>query len=335
MFVLLLLVSGATPACGQHQLEFHVAPLYGFHFGDTRFDLQFNYLRPDSSIGIGKSELVFPLDVTQAGFEIGFRSVQNNHSVLTAGVRLVFSVSDPAGKMTDRDWIGDSFSMFEFSSTESTADGNMVSIEFEVTRLLTAGPGWELAGLVGLEYQHIKQQIVDLKGWQYDIDQVVLLERPDQLDSLQRFYFDVEVLAGTYEVRFFRPQIGLVPRFQSGSFSAVLQAAICPLLHVRDIDDHVLRYFQIRTEGKGFGYSGRLAFKYESSGQKKFRTYGSLIGEFTKAAADVSGYREYYANCENDPDDPDDDIMAGTWFPEEHEITSTQYGVRILVGLRF
>jgi len=334
--ILVGVICPTIESSAQTTYEFRVAPVVGLSGGDTRFELKFPYLRPDSSLGMGESELVFPLDYKQVGFKFEFRALRSNRSIWEAGVRIALSVGDPKGDMTDRDWVNPGFGMLEFSSTNSAVDGSMAMLGVDVSRLLTASGHWELAGCLGFEYQLIKQRMVDLRGWQYDIDQVVLLEESGQVDSLTRYIIEEEILAGTYEVRYFRPQVGLMPRFVAGAWSIGLRAMISPLLQVRDIDDHVLRGFQMRTSGRGFGYSGQVKIVYEGRSDGISDLYCSLVGEFAQASADVSGFREFYADCENDPSDPDDDIPSGTvWFGEIHHVTSTQYGLHFSVGLRF
>ena len=315
----LLLPAGGVS--GQSGHDFRVAPVFGLHFGDTKFDLESQYTRSDSSLGSVRSELVFPLDVSLAGIELVWRKVRDNHPLWTASARLVTAVSEPDGKFTDRDWdLSETIGWYQFSSTASTVDGSLVDLELEITRLLAAGEKRELAAVVGLGYQKIKQKALDLKGSQSWVDSTgwVLYE------------IDYDGLSLTYELRYLRPQIGLIPRFRLGSrVSAELRAVISPFLHAKDIDDHVLRYFQSRTDGKGLGYSGRLALAYESGGRKGLRPFGRLVGEVQHARVKVSGRREYY--CDN----PAEGYLAGEGFPEERTITSLQYGVRLHLGVAF
>jgi len=314
----LLLISGNIGA--QTRYEFSVSPVAGMSFGDTRFDLGFTQVLDDTMVVSGGSELVFPLDVKQAGVEVGFRYLKDTHALWTVNLRLMLHVSDPGSKMTDRDWITLYNYTMDFSSTESTVDGSLTELEFEATRLLVSGRSVELAVLVGLGYQKVKHRMVDLSGWQYVMD----------ADSnLVPYTFYVDDLVGTYEVRYLRPQLGVAPRFLFGSLAAELKMVVSPLLHVKDIDDHVLRYFQIRTDGKGFGYGGRLALVYDVRGRGRTGPFVALSGDWSRAKVDVSGYREYYA------DNPDEGASRGDQFAEEHEVSSTQYGVRFQFGVRF
>jgi hypothetical protein len=223
--------------------------------------------------------------------------------------------------------------MVEFSSTESTAEGSMSMIGVAVKRLLTAKGSWELAGCFGFEYQHIKQKVVDLRGWQFDFREVLLLERPDQVDSLTRYDFDLEIIGGSYEVRFFKPQIGLSPRYISGGWSLGLTGLVHPFLQVRDIDDHLIRGFQIRTSGRGFGYSGQLKIGYDAGKGQKKGLFFTLVGQYEHGAADVKGFRDYYRASGVLGDD--DYIPVGTVWAEKHHVSTTQCGLRLSVGSRF
>lgn len=332
----LVLMSLYIPTSGSAEpteYEFRVAPSVGLISGDTRWELEFPYLRPDSSIGLGRSELVYSLNHILVGFNLEFRARRANRSIWEAEVGLAMNATDPGGDMTDRDWLNPGFGMLEFSSTESAAEGSLAMLGVEVRRLLAAKGRWELLGCIGFEYQVIKQQMVDLRGWQYDLDEVGLLERPEQVDSLTKHVIDDEILAGTYEVRYFRPQIGLMPRYMAGPWSIGLKSVVSPFLQVRDIDDHLLRGFQIKSSGRGFGYAGQLKIAYEAgtastagTGEKAGLRF-SLIGEFKRTSADIRGFRIHYLASP--------DIPAGTVWAEQHKVTSTQYGVRFSLGFRF
>jgi hypothetical protein len=321
--MLLLLVSAGTGLAGDSlRSEISVAPWFGSHFGHTKFALDFEG---------GRSELVFPLDVKQAGLELGYRAMAGNRPVWTASFRIGFDLSTPGKKMTDRDWFDDGYAIQEFSSTESTAEGSIRSIAGEFTYTLLSGKRMDLAVVAGVEYQRIQQDLVGLEGWQWFF--------PDLPETITVITFNEPILAGTYEVRYFRPQIGLMPRFYFGPVTVIAKGVAQPLLHVRDIDDHVQRQFQIRTDGKGFGWGGGLAVEWNESTEQQRRFFGRLSGDVSKTSIDAKGARIYYVDFDyvGDPDDPDDDefIAAGSRFLEEHKISSTQYALRLTVGLRF
>ena len=316
----LIVILGAAQVSAQHTYELTLAPVGGMRFGDTRFELNFTYLLPDSTIGSGGSELIYPLDVKQAGLQLGFTVAQQGHAVWTTDLRMLFAVSDPRSKMVDRDWNESNFGRLVWSNTESTVDGSLSELELEFTRLLFSGKDFELAALLGGSYQKVKQKMIDLSGTQLGVDQD---------GNLVVYQFEDDELAGTYEIRYVRPQVGLVPRFLLGAVTMELKGVVSPLLSAKDIDDHVRRYFQIRTDGRGFGYGGRVALQYQSRGKGKSRLFGCLSGEISTLDIDMSGYREYYA------DNPDEDVVKGTRYAEDHTVKSKQYGVHLALGFSF
>jgi outer membrane protease len=320
MIALAFAAIGAAPTFAQHTTEFTIAPVGGMRFGDTRFELNFDYLLPDSTLGSGGSELIFPLDMPQAGFQLGFKVMQAGHRAWTADARLLFAVSDPRSKMIDEDWDDTDFGRIEWSSTDSTVDGSLSELDVEITRLFVSGKNAELAVLLGGSYQKVKQRMIDISGSQLGVDTE---------GNLVIYEFADDELAGTYEIRYLRPQVGLAPRFLWGSVTLEFKGVVSPLLHAKDIDDHVRRSFQIRTDGKGFGYGGRAALQYESSPTTQTRFFAHLSGEISHAEVDMSGFREYYA------DNPDEGVMRGDLFAEEHTLSSTQYGIHLALGLTF
>lgn len=324
--MLLLLLSAGTGVAGEPEelnYEHSIAPWFGSLFGHTQYELDF---------GVGRSELVFPLDVKQAGLELGYRAMAGDRPVWTLNVRLAFNLGNPGTKMTDRDWVRKSGELVEFSSSKSTAEGSVASIAGEFTHLLYRGEKVDLAAVVGVEYQRIQQDLVDLEGWQWN--------RFGPKPVIIPTYKDDD-LAGTYEVRYFRPQLGLMPRLYLGPVTLMAKGVVSPLLHVRDIDDHVRRHFQIRTDGKGFGWGGGLAVEWNEIAAKQHRMFGRLSGDISKTSIDTKGARIFYAreliDLGEDLDDPSDDVYAevGDRFLEEHKISSTQYAIRLTVGFRF
>jgi len=314
----ILSLSGTTSA--QETYEFSVSPVGGTRSGNTRFEINFNYLSSDSSIGSGGSELVFPLDVTQAGVQFGFRVMRGGHRVWTADLRLLLALTDPGSKMTDEDWDDTYGAKFIWSSTESRVNVSFSELEFEVARTLFTGRTAELAVTGGYNLQKIKQRMTNLSGWQRGFDGE---------GDIVVYRFSDDLLAGTYEIRYFRPQLGLAPRFLWGSVTVELRGMVSPLLYAKDIDDHVRRYFQIRTDGWGFGYGGRATFNFEPRSKAKIKKFFCLTGETFRAKIQTSGYREYYA------DNPDEGVLKGDRFAEEHTVNSTQYGINLAVGFRF
>lgn len=183
--------------------------------------------------------------------------MENGRCLWTGDLKVMFAIGDPGEKMTDVDWITTEGYRWEFSSTESPVDGSATDLEVKGTRLIYSAPRFELAVLFGFSHQKIKQKMIGFEGWQRWYD-----EEGDLYVAVVSY----DQIALTYEVRYERPQIGLVPRVVSGPLVAEVQAILSPLTYVKDVDDHVLRHFQIRTDGKGFGYGGSLSVQYGKDG---------------------------------------------------------------------
>ena len=310
-----VLVFGST-ALGQTSVEFTVTPEVEWNFGTTKYTMD------QDDVG---SELEFPLDLTLAGGRFGVSWFKEGHPEWTLSGQAMFGVNDPGGVFTDKDWINtQSGARYGFSSTESHVEMNMTRLEIEATRLLAHGETAELALLVGFGYQKISLDAVDLKGSQAVVDG----------DSVYIVWFDIDTLALKYEIEYFVPQIGLVPRLRPHpDWLLELMAAFSPLVRVQDLDTHLLRYFTVEAEGNGFGVCSRLGLWYKSPGSpasRKPRIFAGLTGDFSYFKADLSATIEFYA------DNPDEGYDEGEILPDlPHDIRSAQFAVGVQAGIAF
>jgi hypothetical protein len=321
IILLSVLLAGLNGGVTASEFEFGVAPISRLGFGDTRFELAIVGYDADSTLVSGGSELIYPLDFVQGGIQFDMSVMENERRVWTAALSLGLALNDASSEMIDNDW--DNVGRVEqlWSHTLSNVDVDAWEATLEVTRLLTAGSGAELSVLAGVTWQKMRQEMVDLRGWQY--------YGADSSGRVTAYLWDDNDLAGTYEVRYVRPKLGLVSRWQSGSFRTELQASISPLLNVSDIDDHVRRGFQIRTDGRGLGAGSRLTLSYESSARSVSRPFVALSGDYFKGEIDTDGTRNYYINV------AELGISRGDRFAESHRVTSTQYGLQLAVGMIF
>ena len=316
--MVLVALNGAVAAA---EFEFGFAPTSRLGFGDTRFELAIAGYDTDSTFVSGGSELIFPLDFVLGEIQFDMSVMENERRVWTVALSLGLALNDPSSDMIDNDW--DNVGRVEqlWSHTLSNVDGDAYEATLEVTRLLTAGSGAELSVLAGVTWQKARQKMVDLRGWQY--------YSTDSSGQVAAYVWEDDELAGTYEIRYVRPKLGLVSRWRSGSFHTELQATISPLLHVKDIDDHVRRGFQIRTDGRGLGAGSRLTLRYEPSAHSASRPFVALSGDYFKGEIDTDGTRNYYVNA------AELGIVRGDRFAESHRITTTQYGLQLAVGIVF
>ena len=312
MIVLAGLLMAVGSASGETRAKFRFGLLAGIHSGETKYELDI------SPLG---SELVFPLDQKMAGIELGFSLFENSRENWLGRVRLQTALSDPGGKFTDIDWVDAGHGTgFVFSGTESNVEGSLVDLEFELGRMLKNGCESDLFLVVGVGYQKIKQRAIDIVGTK------LVVFGGDVIPS----YVTDDDLVLTYEIRYIRPQIGLMPRFRlSRALRAEVKAVVSSLLHAKDIDDHVLRFFQVRSDGKGFGYAGRVALAYSKTGPSRRGFFAQIVAEYQYGSIKMNGYRRYYGN------NPSDGYSIGEGFPVQTTVSNTQYNLRLHIGMGF
>jgi hypothetical protein len=310
-----LLLSGAV--LGSDRTAIRLGVTYGEHFGDTRFESAWPFIDTSGALVTGGSELIFPLDFSTVGFEFGFIRQKQGEVYWTLTARVDLAVNDPGDKMIDRDWFDVGGLEDEFSWTESTVDGSWRALEVKATRTLIRDTRWDLAVVAGVGYQKTKQRLIDLAGWQINQSTGV------------RFDFDLDTLAGTYEVSYFRPMLGVRPRLKVGSRATIeIEGLVSPLLRAKEIDDHVLRKFQIRADGQGSGYSGRVGLVYRLTNGERSNLFLRLEAEVSRSTVRVEGWREYYADGEGGL------IEAGSLWPEAHDLSSDQSALRLTFEAR-
>jgi outer membrane protease len=306
----LLLAAGGATAQTIH--EFSLSPSFGVWFGETKYDLDFDE---------GKSELVFPLDQNLAGLKFGWRAVREGRTEWSGTVRLSTKISDPGGVFTDKDWWKmDDGGLFLFSSTRSNVEGSLIDFEIELNRRIAGGKKVDLDLVLGLGYQKVSQDAVDVVGTQSFFTDSGLVVYEVSYDDL----------ALTYEVKYVRPFVGLAQRIRvSDRMKAAMRAVVAPFIYAEDLDDHVLRSFTSKVDGNGLGFSGRLGLEYEAPRSQRRRPIVGLETELRYAKIEASGRREYYE------DNPLEGFDAGEGYPEKRTITTLQYGARLYLGVYF
>ncbi len=301
------------------EITMNVAPYARIGFGDTRYEIFILGYDSDSSLFSGGSRLIYPIDDVQTGIRFNLSVMEKGNRAWTAEARIGTAVSNPHSRMSDDDWENIQNVEVLWSHTLSDVDGSASSAGLEVTRLLSAGHSAELGVLVGIQYQRIMQKMISLYGYQY--------WDADTNGQLEVYLASDRELALTYEIRYVRPRLGLVSRWQAGPFGTEIKAALSPMLSVKDIDDHVRRGFQIRTDGRGVGVGCSVALSYEaqSFGARPFVT---LSGDFFGADLNTVGTRDYYRDYEKEG------IHRGDRFSESHRIRTRQYGIELAVGMK-
>ncbi len=329
LLMILLLLVCSTTSFASGRSEFSLAPSGGYHWGHTLYRFEALGLPGDSvfpaGTGIG-SELIFPLDFPTAGATAEFRYIRDELPVWTVTARLSRGVSNPGDRFTDRDWyLIPNGLVWNFSWTESEVKGSFTEFGLEVTRLITAGDFWELSFLVGCDYQKISQEALGFSGAQHDIE--------DVSDTTDFYVFSDPRLALTYEISYFRPQIGLAPTLVfSDVLSLKMKAAATPLLRISDTDEHLLRSFTTKSDGRGVGFfsSASLLIDLGAPGAEQ-GAFLALDGSFARMEANLSSTSTWY---DDDPIDAEDN--TGWRIPGiPHNIRSSQYSLGLRFGYSF
>lgn len=324
-----LFIACATTSFAAGRSEFSLAPSGGYHWGHTSYKFELLGVIEGngfpSGTGIG-SELIFPLDFPTVGATAEYRYIRDELPIWTVTAHFSKGVSDPGDVFTDRDWYAiPNGLIWNFSWTESEVDGSFTEFGVEGTRLIAARDFWELSLLVGFDYQKISQEALGFAGAQYDVE--------DVSPTMDFYVFSDPRLALTYEISYFRPQIGLAPTLIFGDGVRLkLKAAATPLLRINDTDNHLLRFFRTEADGRGMGYfsSASLRFDFGPASTKQ-RPFLALDGEYARLEADLGAVSTWY------DDDPIDDEDNTGWriIGIPHSIRSSQYSLCLRFGYTF
>ncbi|MCP4684014.1 MAG: omptin family outer membrane protease [bacterium] len=324
--LILTLVVGASTAFPR--TEFSLAPTGGYHWGHTLYKFEAVGVQGfPSGTGIG-SELIFPLDFPVIGAAAEVRIMKESRPAWTIAAHFAKGVSNPGDVFTDRDWYAiPNGLIWNFSWTESEVDASFTEFGVEAERLIAEGGFWKLSFLVGVDYQKISQDALGFKGAQYDVDDVSA--------AYDFFIFSDPRLALTYEITYFKPHIGLAPTLLFGDrVSLQMQAAASPLVRIKDKDNHLLRFFETESDGRGFGFFSSASLQVDlGSKMSEHRAFLALDGSFERLSANLSATSTWYGN---DPiDDTPGDVVDNTGWEISgipHDIRSSQYSLALRFG---
>jgi len=308
----------ASSVCyGQTQLN--VGPYVGAHFGEIGYKSEGIFNR---SLGVSLgSELIFPLDFAIVGLEAQYHVLKEGRRDWLFRLKGGIGVTDPGGKFTDRDWFAFPPGLeTNWSYSESNVEGNSIHLELQAAKVITASTYLELSLFAGLGYQKFSQDAVDLLVGRF-VGNVV-----------DTFFFDSGSRTGlslTYDVYFINPVLGLAPRLAiSPSVTLSGQAAYTPLLYVNDEDNHVLRFFTVKSSGRGRGFFSELNLRVDVGPREgSNRPFFELFGGFSSVHADLGATVEFY------DDEPSGDFKKGDRIINDpHVISGHQLQVEVKLG---
>lgn len=319
LFLVLILCLLSSPLFSQHFFHLNLnrnfgTTLYHFKFSDSSGQ--------DQGLNLfGKSKLEYPLNTWDIDFGYSRKAKLQNNRSNEWQVQFNTNLSQPSGKMTDKDWIGnkssnpDEYFFFMFSSTKSKAELRNLSGKISVY----VGPyKYILDSLYigfNLNLSYFDYTITGFSGWQLD-------------DSGNRNYFDL--LEGetvlTYNQLQINPQFSIkLPLKGTEQIEFNIYIGTGPAL-IFDKDNHVLRYKTLRTTAWGVGTDALFNLYIHFSPKVSLQLSTAL--KYLKAQGEM--VQKYYGD---DPlsDGFDDTGMRYPGFNNNIE----QFSGSIITGLRF
>src|SRR6056297_1596470 len=299
--------------------RFTVEPYLKFNFGYT------DYLLKTKEV---QSELEFPLNTLIAGGRVSY-AIRNGGIDewlfrATAGTSLI----EPWGVFKDHDWyVFSGYPSVKFSYTESEVEMAYLEFSAEAEKRLFSHDDVHLYGTVKYGYQHIEQDAMGYRGWQYADD-------PNALDGDPYVYgialLDRDLKALEYKIIY--QSFGFGGRFHwHPSRKLSLSMGLMPkLLYLRDRDDHVLRNKLSTAEGFGFVGTSEVSLTYTWSDFRNYEPYISLRGQLHYLRANTEQTQEWYGDDGATPnvDDTGTKITGIT-----HIVESVQGGISISAGV--
>lgn len=322
--VLLTVAATCPPLSAGTILEHSVNGTIGRGFGHTTYILTASYYDDERTLRSVKSELEFPLDVLTFGAEYGGLLWRDGRPFCALEAGFAISISDPASKMFDHDWIKDggpsdnSNPWDKFSYTESGAQMSGTYMRVEGSYWLLHFGDWHLAAQAAFRYLLIKQDLVGYEGWQIR-------------DNGDRVEISGDARGIFYKVSYKLPSVGVrVLRQWHDTFRFDLRMAYVHTL-VDDFDDHVLRNKIGVADVDGPGGSAQLSFRYTPTSQNRSRVFLELHSDLLFLDAFGSQTQTWYGDDPASDEDDTGSVVGGI----PHDIDLFQVQLSLKAGISF
>jgi hypothetical protein len=324
--ILIIITLLSQPLTAKDGLHFGLSPSLSRGFGHTTYTMDNVYIVDSNGIvqGTAKSQLEFPLDAFYAGVESNMYYEKSGRREWFVKAGYFRNVNEPSGLMKDHDWIiVPGYSDFKWSYTESNVDFKYHMITFQVGRWIF---GWSKANsyaVLGFMHQKIVQDVIDIKGWQYDISTV----------PYQKYPIDITIRALYYKVTYNIPMAGVLYNIQFSPQAYCDITAAYMHVFASDVDDHILRNKLSKAKGTGPGLfssiEGHLALKIPNSDLMPFI---GIEAKFLTSKVSSGQTQEWYGD---DPITENYDDTGDIIENVPHEFTSLQFSFGIKIGLAF
>lgn len=324
--IIILMALICQPLMADDGVHFSFAPVLDFGFGHTTYTMDNVYVADTNGIIVGKvkSELKFPLDAIYGGIEADMFLETSGRREWFMNAAYSRNINDPRGVMIDEDWIAPlGGTDFKFSYTESDVEFDYDMGSFQVGRRIH---GWEKAttyAVVGYRYQKFIQNIINVRGWQYD-----LRFSPPPLRDI-----DTTVHALYYKVVYHKPSVGILYDVQFNPQTQFELSAGYMHIFASDIDDHILRNKISTASGTGPGFYSsielNLIINPDKPGLKPFINLGA---DFSILSVSSGQTQRWYGD---DPITENYDDTGDIFENIPHKFTSLQLTLGIQIGLAF
>lgn len=314
ILLLVILTVMCSSVSAEKSLRISVSPLATSHYGETEYEFIQEFDNNLGSTDQVRSLLEYPLNYTAAGARIGLTILRDEKQIWQFDLKLLKNLSNPRGLMKDHDWFRIT-GLFDgkVSFTESNSDLSAIIIDFELQRTLAAGRRADLSFLFGLNFQRFAQTMIGFDGWQ--IDSSLTKQTISSTDS-----------ALFYRVAWVVPHVGLGSGYRFSHLFSLDAKFAFAMPFFFDKDRHLLRNFETKSDGIGWGVLSRLRARYNLGNGKM--QYLELTGELMTIRGSAASKQTYYGD---DPGTAEDDTGL-QFIGIPHALRSTQYRIGLNVS---
>lgn len=314
--VLVVMLVGTSGIKAESTYRVTVGPLVEYGFGQTDYTLEDVSVFDNNGSPVDvtiKSVLEFPVDFTSIGGQFSLVKANDSLTSLMFGIKVAAGMTDPKGKMTDRDWANG----FEFSSTMSNMEAWAISISADLAGRITGKQESGLFWVGGFWLERYSFDMLDVEGWQMN---------PDKIE------FSLDYPVAVYEVTWSMPYFGLVAHQGVDHFSSNLKAAF-GMAFMSDQDYHLLRDFTTISSSTGFGFliEGDLGYRIPFGPGKRGIKLG-LAASFKTAKVNTTETLVFYSD--GDPSVAPEDIgVVNSGIPHEVKLKRLFLGLQLVYEL--
>lgn len=255
------------------------------------------------------SEIKLPIDIFM--FSCDVKGELFERFILHTNIKK--NITNDAGKMEDSDWLGSSDHPHEliiYSESDAKLEAFIINTDFQVktfsNSLFTLFTG------AGFLYQNFKYDMNNLKTTIFNPAYVI----------------EASGKIITYEIDYYIPYIEVTPCFDiKNKLKIMHRFAVSPDITAKDVDDHLLRYKESKSDVHGFAFITSLKTEYYLNSLVYFNLTLNYNYMYADGWCKQYQYKEYF--------DGTNTIPVGPIGKIENKIESSQFSVVINAGIRY